>query len=672
MKKILIALALFTLCFSLLKAKDNTDSSELGVEYGIYGRYSLLGHSPSFRRLPDVPCCGSIFTSGTGKGFEIGGIIGSTGIDPFSFDIRLGYRQYSGLLKKTDDIPVIVDGESYSGKSELMIDSKFSLLTLEPTFSYKFLKNLSAFVGMQSGFLLDNTYHQKEEIIDPSDRGVFENGKRIRNDSTGKIPDVLENQVGFIIGLSYELPMTKRNYLSLTPEISYSLLMTNIVKEIKWGYQSVNLGLSIKYRKPDPLPPPPPPPLPPPMPQYPAPRLPKETRISVQAIQIDENKNESSNPFIRVEDFITYNMRPLLNYIFFDENSSALPNRYVKLKQEETADFDINKLHNLNTLETYHEALNVIGKRLQDNPKANITVSGTNSNLGKEKGNLALSEQRAKTVSDYLTEVWKVDKSRIKILARNLPQEASRSDIAEGEEENRRVEISSNDNSIFEPVFSQDTTRILSSANFKFINDVKSEFEIKKWDLDILHDNTIIKSFQGEGMPPEEILWELSNETENTKLFISALKYRLYVKDALGSVHSTQENIIPIEHITIDKKRIEGSADKEFEYYSLILFDYGKFTLSSAHKKVIDFVKKRVSPNSTISIIGYTDKIGDEEINDRISTNRAKSVAKLLDFENAETYGLGKRELLFDNSLPEGRFYCRTVRISIETPIEKQ
>ena len=173
-------------------------------------------------------------------------------------------------------------------------------------------------------------------------------------------------------------------------------------------------------------------------------------------------------------------------------------------------------------------------------------------------------------------------------------------------------------------------------------------------------------------MPPEEILWELSNETENTKLFISALKYRLYVKDALGSVHSTQENIIPIEHITIDKKRIEGSADKEFEYYSLILFDYGKFTLSSAHKKVIDFVKKRVSPNSTISIIGYTDKIGDEEINDRISTNRAKSVAKLLDFENAETYGLGKRELLFDNSLPEGRFYCRTVRISIETPIEKQ
>jgi arginase family enzyme len=33
--------------------------------------------------------------------------------------------------------------------------------------------------------------------------------------------------------------------------------------------------------------------------------------------------------------------------------------------------------------------------------------------------------------------------------------------------------------------------------------------------------------------------------------------------------------------------------------------------------------------------------------------------------------GLGESVLLYDNSQPEGRFYCRTVEIVVETPIEK-
>jgi len=360
MKKTLLTLLILLISFSVLKALDNKDSLELGFKYGIYGRYLLNEYFSSFRHLPDIPCCGNKFTSGTGKGYELGGLIEATGIDPFSFTIRVGYEQYSGLLKKIDDIPVIVDGESYPGKSELIIDSKFALFTFEPSISYKFVGNLAVFAGMPTGFLLDNNYHQKEEIIDPVDRGVFENGKRIRNDSTGKIPEVSNTQVSFIVGLSYELQMTKRNFLSLTPEISYRYLMTNLVKNIKWNWHSVNFGISIKYREPDPLPPPPPPPLSPPMPDYPAARTPSETRISVRAVQIDSNNNESNNLFIKVEDFITYNMRPLLNYIFFDENSSSIPNRYIRLDKNETSKFNMNNLHNLNSLETYYQALNII------------------------------------------------------------------------------------------------------------------------------------------------------------------------------------------------------------------------------------------------------------------------------------------------------------------------
>jgi hypothetical protein len=32
--------------------------------------------------------------------------------------------------------------------------------------------------------------------------------------------------------------------------------------------------------------------------------------------------------------------------------------------------------------------------------------------------------------------------------------------------------------------------------------------------------------------------------------------------------------------------------------------------------------------------------------------------------------GVGNAELLFNNDIPEGRFYCRTVNIVVKTPVQ--
>jgi outer membrane protein OmpA-like peptidoglycan-associated protein len=120
-------------------------------------------------------------------------------------------------------------------------------------------------------------------------------------------------------------------------------------------------------------------------------------------------------------------------------------------------------------------------------------------------------------------------------------------------------------------------------------------------------------------------------------------------------------------------KRRSGQSDKEYEYYSLILFDYGKSDLGFEHKKVVDFVKGRLSEGSKLLIYGYTDSMGEEEVNLKLSDKRAKSVLKRLEIsENINYEGKGESELLYDNSLPEGRFYCRTVTIDIETPIKNK
>jgi outer membrane protein OmpA-like peptidoglycan-associated protein len=64
--------------------------------------------------------------------------------------------------------------------------------------------------------------------------------------------------------------------------------------------------------------------------------------------------------------------------------------------------------------------------------------------------------------------------------------------------------------------------------------------------------------------------------------------------------------------------------------------------------------------------------MGNEKLNKRIATQRAMAVAKHLDIPDTQIIGIGQENLLYDNTLPEGRFYCRTVRITIETPIENK
>ncbi|MFC2131814.1 hypothetical protein ACFLSQ_10300, partial [Bacteroidota bacterium] len=90
------------------------------------------------------------------------------------------------------------------------------------------------------------------------------------------------------------------------------------------------------------------------------------------------------------------NTIPVLGFVFFNHNSSEIPDRYIRYKStNETRSFNYKMLHNRGTIYSYHNVLNVIGKRLNDNPDADITLTGTNSNYEEERRNKELSEKRA-------------------------------------------------------------------------------------------------------------------------------------------------------------------------------------------------------------------------------------------------------------------------------------
>jgi outer membrane protein OmpA-like peptidoglycan-associated protein len=343
----------------------------------------------------------------------------------------------------------------------------------------------------------------------------------------------------------------------------------------------------------------------------------------------------------------------------------------VLFTKEITSKFDLAQLSNLNALETYYFVLNIVGKRLKDNESSTINLVGTNQDYGAEKGNIQLSQERAKAVANYFVNVWGISPDRIKISARNLPDQHSRIDDPQGMQENRRVEITSNDPSITEPVFTIDTMRVINTAEIKFIPKILTEVGVHSWDVAVKQKDKIVLNHKGEGDPPKSISWEINQKTvpksdEDLAYFMTAM-------ESVGQITSSKIKRIPISKKSIEMKRRTGQSDKEYEYYSLILFDYGKSDLGREHKKVVDFVKNRINDRSKIFIYGFTDAMGDEEVNKKISDKRAISVLKRLNINSNVVYeGKGESELLYDNSLPEGRFYCRTVTINIETPVKNE
>lgn len=667
------------LLFSIeLSAQDDYYDYEAELEameekprIGLFGNFILNYHVTDFRALPGVESCCPKYTDGFGSGFLLGGLYEMKLADNMFGGLRAGYSMFDAELRRIESINLIIDGKSFDGEFEHAVNADFSRIQIFPYISLRLKNHLFAHAGIDFALLTGGDYRQIEVIKKPTDRGTFSNGLRYRNNNEGEIQDLNIINMALRVGLSYELPFTSNKSLRFAPEMFYSYWILNNVAERKWNMHQLDLGLSVKYIAPPPPPPPPVPPMSGPMPDIPLPSDPPAITAKVSAVELDSLGRESSNFSIKLEDFTSLSMRPLLNFIFFDYNSSELPSRYKLLSKEGVLKFSMRQLQSADALETYYNVLNIIGLRMTENPQVSITVVGNNSNKDAEKNNKALSLARANSVKNYLTSSWGIDEKRIAIVARNLPKEATNSDddVKGSDEENQRVEIISNSNVISEPVITGDTIRILSDTKVRFFPQGETETGVKKWKLDIKHNNSLIRQFVGDGELPNNIDWEISHADTSAPHKSGSLTYSLAVTDNLNQNFETKPQRIPIEQLTVDRKRLERREDKEFEYYRLILFDYASSSLRDEHKKVVDFIKNRITPRSTVIISGYTDVIGKEEVNLRIATQRANSVARRLSIPGAIVKGIGESQLLYDQKLPESRFYCRTVTITIETQV---
>jgi len=638
--------------------------------FGIYFGMGYNMHNPEFSELPGIPNCCPKFNNGNGFGINLGLSHEYRFDNKFSFLTKIGYYDDSALLSRVENELVSVDFEPYDGEFEHTIDATLASIAIKPMLGYKFydsninneiniLSSLSIYAGFRLGALLTKDYTQQEKIIDPADRGKFiDTDSQIRNESNGELPNA--NAINFSISTAMrgEFPLNQDRTFSLSAELGYDYQLTNIVSDRDWNKSSLLANIGIIY----------------------TPLQKKEQIIAfdtllplpnaaIRAVGVDNGK-EVPKATLRIEEYLSEKIQPLLNYVFFSHSDSQIPERYKSLDSKKANDFSIDKLYDSGTLDTYYHILNIIGKRMQQYPTAKITLTGCNSGMGFEKSNSELSRDRARNVADYISKIWKIDPDRIKIIVRNLPEKPSNINKDDGIAENRRVEINSDTWSVIAPVIIFDTIRKATPPIIRFYPENKGTVHAKKWVINAYQQRMIQKSLFGDNPVPEKVDWNIDENKNNIPKFDSPLYINFQLLDSDGKELVSADTELPLEQITISDKQQEHVLDKKLDRFSLILFDFDRSEINGSNQIIAQMINSKLSNSEAIRIIGYTDRMGDEIYNNELSMQRAKSLSELLNADADEVNGYGESIELYDNELPEGRFYSRTVEVIAETPVQ--
>jgi outer membrane protein OmpA-like peptidoglycan-associated protein len=511
--------------------------------------------------------------------------------------------------------------------------------------------------GATFGFgLTENTYERSQRIISPDHLGFTTPADKFRIIEKGNV--LANNLLGLNGSLGCYFSLTPA--LSLMPEIGYVHSFSSLLKNEDWKSSSLEFRLGFAYRPLDVIIKTPTPPI------YIPEEVPPPPAIAIiNPIHFDQLEA----PDLELQQTVITQTFPILPYIFFD-SCSIIPR---SIKSQINPDFDEKQVSS-NTLETYNNILSIIARRLQQIPDATLVLIGSTD--GKEKSNVQLRKNlaldRAKSIKDLLVQNWNIDPNAIMIKARDLPDNLSNKEYIEGDAENRRVEIESSHPNILDPVvYSKFNEYIPLQQLMQLAIQTDTSVAVQSWKIDIQHHGILLKSVEGIGAPPKYldipldsgVISGIGNQVMNQD---DSVDITLYSQTTKGESFSTRTT----------KPIIKTNNTFEISRLSLIVFEYDQSSLSEKNKNMMkNFLNQEIMPESKVSITGSTDKLGEAIYNLELSESRAKTVESFMrniqpNINIISTKGIGASKMLFDNFLPEGRYYCRTVSIEVKNPIQ--
>ena len=367
---------------------------------------------------------------------------------------------------------------------------------------------------------------------------------------------------------------------------------------------------------------------------------------------------------------------PLRNYIFFEKESSKIPNRYIKLNATQAVNFKPEQLQvtdptdqtgrSTRQMKAYYNILNILGYRMKQNPTSKITLSGASAGDG-----AVLGKEYAESVKLYLVDVYGISGDRITTEGRNQPLYPSElpggthylTMLREGD---RRVDITSSPVNLLEPL--QIVVEQADPLDSRILFNVESDQAVpfKSWKVDVTDESGVTKQYGPYTRKQESI-------SANTILGNNAKgKYKFVVTG------QTADGVTVRKESVINLVRNEEPREEALRFS--ILFDFDQSNAVANYERFLtDEVAPHIANNGTVIIHGHTDIIGSAEYNMQLSERRASDTRQILEkavYAAGKTgvrfevlaFGMDADNAPFENKLPEERFYNRTVIIDIVQP----
>jgi len=463
------------------------------------------------------------------------------------------------------------------------------------------------------------------------------------------VPDFAKFLAGLKGGLGYDIPLNpSKNTIWLTPEAFFTYSLTDY-QQVHNGHElfpvTLSGGASLKFALNGP--------------EEAPPAL--ALNASITAHGVGPNGDITAEPQLPQQSLRTRSSIPVLPYVFFDDNSSAISARYNK---SGATGFSETSMAGKDALQANHALLDIVGERMKNNASYTMKITGTNANAKEEKNNIGLSKARAQAVADYLKSTWGIDGSRITIDQRNLPELPTNPVTMAGMQENRRAEISGPADLTAPIKIETNQPLAVGGATVRYDMSVTpdpSVHQYTSWTVTLDKDGVQIGSpLSGTGAPPASTTADIPGAD---KYVNQPVHYTLRVTDAAGAT-ATADGYTRIVPKTVSRDNLEK--------FAMLSFDFDRADINSRARQMLSLISESISRDATgVRIDGYCDQTGTAEYNQTLSEARANAAVTALRSmttlpANVTVHGHGFRDLRFDNNLPEGRQLDRRVEFTIE------
>jgi outer membrane protein OmpA-like peptidoglycan-associated protein len=382
-----------------------------------------------------------------------------------------------------------------------------------------------------------------------------------------------------------------------------------------------------------------------------------------------------------IEENLVKELYPLLTYVFFDSGSATIPDRYILFTDpSQTEGFDDSKIPG-GTLQKYYHMLNIVGYRMRTHPETKIEIVGNNSQQPEIGETKDVSGKRGQVVYDYLINIWKIDPGRIKLLPpRDYPEARSNPKDPLGIVENRRTEIRSTDWEVVKPIIQTELRRYPQpdTMHFQMQNGINNDLVARRA-IEIKRNDQMwyVMTNVGKTDPVSPAYeWGKNDDKDSIPNNENPYSAQLVVYSVDGKECRSNVIQIPVMIVTNEMKIRERFVNKTIDRYSLVLFKFDSPDAGPLNDRIIkEFIVDDLRKGAQIVVTGYTDVVGLDDRNLKLSNDRAMTVVNAIKrlakpgiVASLEGKGVGETAPLYSNDLPEGRFYNRTVQVIVTTP----